>query len=257
MMVKYSPREMELFNAADLIAATLAGTQRATHRSIQAERRRAEEVLGRDAAERAADADRDEAVKLVEGGGWAHPDKLRVPPTPELLRSGEFVGVKAARDESASHYIETRTVRRQTMLRITKLHRASVLDDDRYLACKIYRDAFDRSGLVGSYATASLQGEGILGSQTNFGNMARTEWEAESRKLFRRMHAWIDPRMAKVFNLVVIDDLGMRDASIIGKCSEKTARNIVRLGSLTLWQKLNSEGLLEELRPKKPAIARA
>ncbi len=251
MSQRMSPGEIELFDVCGELATALCGEKcdwathlemRRVHKQWKVERmidttveaRRVQAIIAREAVEREQDMDRKEAEALVRGGGWAHPDKLVVPPTPELLASGEFESVRAIRDEGVTHYIEGRTIRRQTMMRITKLHTAGIIDDDRFAACKVYRDAYEASGLTGSYAVTKLTGTG--GGERAFGDMPKTEREVAARYLFRRCREYLDPALVKGFDYVVLEDQSIEDAARLARLGHRAVKHAIVVGSDWLFQ---------------------
>lgn len=250
-----TPRENELFEALDPVIEGVAAALLAAGPPIPvddwkekrgqpiSEAGRVKRVIARDAAEREQDMDRKEAQSIFRKGGWANPERLVVPPTPELLASGEFEDTGALRDSYQEMHLKTK--RRVTAARITKLHTAGIIDDDRFIACKFYLDKYEASGLLGSYAATKLTGESRASEQV-FGSMARTEWEVEARQAFRMCRAWLDDRFIKGFDYVVLEHMGIRDAATLFRVGEKRMAMIVKLGSLRLFQELSARDMLGE-----------
>lgn len=220
---------------------------------IARERRRVDQLLRRDAKERQREDRRRDAISVAASGGVPDNEAMTVPPTREWKNHGEY-GTVTVREGQNPNDPPVRTVRRITAQRIFKLHQSGVIDDDRYKACHIYRTTYEGSGYDGRCTTTRFNPTGVT-SPSGYDLLPRTEAEAIKRDLFRRMQSWIEPRMVNIFDLVVLGDRTLKQAGIEGRCSDRTAKTIVRLGSLQIVNGLHDLNIWTESNCPTPDFA--
>lgn len=240
MAEKMTPRERDIWQAIDAflplwLTDPALGPVAFIRRKEREEQQRVSVTIAKDAAERRIEQRRKLAAIEKEMGGDPDPVDLAVPPTPELLRSGQFQTI-SLREEATETALPT--LRRVVTPMIVRLHTSGVLDDDTFPACKWYRDQFEESGLLGRYA-ASQAGGGGDRSQPIFGAMARTEWEVTARANFRFARQGVTPRFLAPFDLVVLDDLSMREAERIGRVRNGSMVPIIRAAALELRDQIS------------------
>lgn len=210
------------------------------------EAERVRQMLARDSSDRVADDGRREALERQAQGGYPDPDAIALPPPPEWHQHGEARHVRARPDGNSSFASErpARTWKRVTAPAIERLHADGLITDDGLTACRFYRDAFERSGLLGSYAVSRLGAAGGGGDRV-MGLMAATEWEAEARMRFRFCQAVLATYgFAAAFNHVVLDDCPFGMAARLGRIRKARMNQVIRLGSIRLYQALDAQALL-------------
>lgn len=220
---------------------------------IAKERRRVEEILRRDAKDRQNEAARRAAITFAASGGTPDADAIVLRPTREWEGHGEYRSVMVRQDDNLA-MPPVRTVRRITGQRIFKLHQSGILDDERYKACHIYRTTYEGAGFDGRCTTTRFNPTGV-GSPSGYDHLPRTEREASNRDLFRKMSQWIEPRMLNIFDLIVLGDRSFKQAANEGRCSNRTAAMVLKLGSMTLVQRLREINILGQQSIPTPDIA--
>ncbi len=187
----------------------------------QRERSRVADLLCRDREEAKAEERRRAAEIEVAEGKFVNFEDLPVKPTPEQFAKGEY---QTRIEDSPDGSIRSVAVlRRVTDLRIVQLHRRGVIDDDLFAACRWYRNIWERSGLAGGVAISSYDTDPR--GYREYGVMARTEMQAEARANYRwARNELISDVPRVVFEMVVLDEVGLTEAGIALGCGKSTAR---------------------------------
>jgi hypothetical protein len=173
-------------------------------------------VLERDKAYRKAEDERELAEIEIREGVYVNVADAVVPPTPETLAKGEFRRVTVAAEEShrGVHTRSVCTVRRIVTTIPARLYRAGKIGSEQLAACVWYRDQYEASGLEGNVKTVSFD-QRIIGGM--HGGVMFSERQIAAQGELRDVRLLIGGRWLKFFDLVVIDDMGVKRASRLAK----------------------------------------
>lgn len=226
-----TPRETELAEAAAVLANALVYGGRPTAALQTAKERHAAEalrvatVIEGDKAYRSAEQDRELAELEIREGVFVNVADAVVPPTPELLAKGEFRNISVAAEEShrGVHARSVRTVRRIVTTIPARLHRAGKIADEHFAACAWYRDQYEASGLEGNVKTVNFD-QRIVGGLN--GGIMFSERQISAQGELRDARLLIGAKWRKFFDLVVIDDYGIKRAARLAKAGRDPVRTL-------------------------------
>jgi hypothetical protein len=173
------------------------------------EEQRVAEMLRRDAQERLEEALRQDAQRRVENGDPGSLADAAVPPTPEWKRQGGFVETTAGREHWTDQTVTT-VKRVQSRAKIEQLHMNGDLDDRQFASCRWYRSKWTLASMFQGPSIAAYnsdpRGEKI------YGHLPRSAVGAECRSDLRRAQAALPPATNLLFDLIVIEDMGIDEA---------------------------------------------
>lgn len=194
-------------------------------KSIKDEQERQDAIIQRDIAYRKAEQDRAAAEIEIREGVFVNLADAVVPPTPELLAKGEFRNVSVAAEEShrGVHARSVQTVRRIVTTIPARLHRAGKINDDQFAACAWYRDQYEASGLEGNVKTVNFD-QRIVGGL--LGGIMFSERQISAQGEIRDARLLIGAKWRKFFDLVVIDDIGVKSAARIAKAGRNPVQTL-------------------------------
>jgi hypothetical protein len=166
-------------------------------------------LLEKDAADREAEQRRRIALADLEAGIERSKADTLIPPTPELLAKGDFISRKIADKQWADGALSG--YRRVQISQIVLLHGRGVLSDETFAATKWYRDRYE-AAQMDAKAPVARYGETVRGDPV-YGHLPSTEWAAEAREDIRDARSFIPNDILPMFDAVVLEDIGMKDAA--------------------------------------------
>lgn len=198
---------------------TTRRTRELAHKVLaQRERKRVADLLERDRIYNQRQREREAAEIQVAEGFTVRIGDAVDEPTPEWLAKGDFRTFTPRLEDGT--VVTVKAYRRVRTPTIVRLYLDGKIAERIYHACMIYRRVFDEAGLTGRYKTSYISLTGNVGGGSGGmaqHPMARHHHEAEARDLYRKARAEIAERYVELFELVVIDDLSLRSASIRAK----------------------------------------
>ena len=175
----------------------------------ETERKRVAGILVRDAAERAAEQKRRQALIEVEDDRFVNIEDTVLPPTDEWLAKHETVPYTPRGEDGTVRSVKT--VRRKLISQVVYLLSHGVLDDDLFAACKWYKERWEAAEMEPSAPVASY-GESVRGDPA-YGHLARSEVGAEARSDFRFARSMIPGDVVDLFDNVILRDMGLTHAA--------------------------------------------
>jgi DNA-directed RNA polymerase specialized sigma24 family protein len=125
-------------------------------------------------------------------------------------------------------------LRRVTTDRLLQLHGRGVLDDDQLIACVWYRRRWEETGLATGPQTSKLA-PSVRGDPAR-DHLPRTEAAWESWHLYRYARDGVPADVRALFELVVLDGLGMKAAARASNCRYANSAAAFRRGALALHE---------------------
>lgn len=186
------------------------------------ERMRIRGLLERDKAYADAEAARLAARMEIEDGLTVNITDAVDGPTDEWLTKHQT--------ERFTPRLEDGTVRTVSAIRrvvtpiCVRIHRAGHLTDDQLAACIWYREQYDESGLDGRIKTVDYGREVFAAPQNR---LPFTPRQSEAQANLRAARGSITKRYRQFYDLVVIGDMGVREAA--GNCRFDPKRATLRL----------------------------
>lgn len=157
-----------------------------------------------------------EAAQLeIRSGVYVSVSDAVIPPTPEWLAKHDTMPVTVQADGEGHHARSVKTVRRVVTSHVTRAHQSGKIDDRQFKACVWYRDRHEECGLDGRLASARFN-QRVSGGTG--GGVVFTDRQVEALDDLWRAYAAITPAFRKFFEMVVVDDIGLKRASRIAKC---------------------------------------
>lgn len=175
----------------------------------QTRNRRADRLY---AAEEAA---REAAQLEIRSGVYVSVSDAVIPPTPEWLAKHETLPVTVQADGEGHHARSVKTVRRVLMTPAMRAHRAAQLNDRQFKACTWYADRYEATGLDGRVAKGCFEPRIASGL---VGGIAFTDRQVEAMDDMRAARKAIKAAWRKFFDLVVIEEIGVKRAERMAKC---------------------------------------
>ncbi len=182
-------------------------------RLIEEDQERVFAMIKRDKKERVRERDRKAAEIDLSNGKTVSIADAVIEPTPEWLERGDV--------ETFTPKLEDRTVktvkayRRVSTPIIMRMWKSDKLTDDQAKACIWYRLVHARAGLEGRYSSnyQSLFRSSVQVKSVNLiaGHIPMTLEEAEARRHYRSARACLSDFDAKLFESVVIMDMGVKE----------------------------------------------
>jgi len=218
-----TPRERELSDACALIAQAIVrsvGSGDVRIGSVQdraaAEADRVAAILARDRIDAAEDEARRAAWIELDNGLTVNLVDTVVPPTPEWLAKTPTRSVFIAADNwtDRSAHEPVRTVRRIATGHHVRAFNAGKMNEDQMKACDWYREQYEQSGLEGRIKSADFQ-QRIVGGPS--GGVLFSERQQEAQTHLRNARMIIRRDLRKFFDLVIIDDIPVIQASKMAK----------------------------------------
>lgn len=176
----------------------------------RSEKRRVRALLERDRADRNREAYRSVAEQQVANGEFANIADTVMEPTPEWLAQGETRTYVPKQPDGTVRTI--RTVRRVELPVLIRLCGKGKIDFEQLMACKRYRDAYERGGLAGRARIAryGLQGQLPTGSGGKPSPIPVLDHELDAREEFRAARRAIQARFRPFFESIVLEESSPR-----------------------------------------------
>lgn len=212
-----SPREREIEQAADRIArAMLPVDPVAAVEAVKAkEAARATKLLRQTRLSAKEDAEREAAQIEIRSGVFVNVGDAVVPPTPEWLAKHETRPVTVQADGQGHHARSVKTVRRVIVTPVIRAHRAGQLDERQLRACTWYADRYEETGLDGRVAKGCFEPRIASGLM---GGVAFTDRQMEAMDDLRAARKAIRANWRKFFDLVVLNEIGVKRAERMAQC---------------------------------------
>ncbi len=191
------------------------------YKSLEAMRReeaaRVKAVIDRDRADRIREADRKRAEIELANGSFVNIADSVIEPTPEWLAKGDVATYRPKQPDGTVR--EVKTVRRKAGSVLVGMHMEGRINEDHFVACMWYRSVYEQAGVDGRYKSSHISMTGNTGGGGGQGQhpMAQHHREAEAREFYRLARMEINPRFLPVFELVVVEGLSLRAASVTAK----------------------------------------
>lgn len=199
-------------------------------------RKRVDFLLEQDRANRENEDRRSVAQAMLECGDDSLVADTVIIPTPELLRTGDFIPYTPGRKNWTDR--DVKTVRRLNISQITYLLSRGTLDDQLYSACKWYQERYEASQLAPKSAVANY-GETVRGDPV-YGHLPSSEWAAEARADFRWARRFINLEDLKYFEMVVLEDVPLTHAAKQAKCRYTNIRAAFRKACFDLYDGISA-----------------
>jgi hypothetical protein len=222
-----SPREREIDQAADKLArAMMADDPVAAVEAIKAkEAARATKLLRQTRLDAKEEAERKAAQLEIRSGVFVNVGDAVVPPTPEWLAKHETRPVTVQADGQGHHARSVKTVRRITITPVIRAHQALKIDERQLRACTWYRDRYEETGLDGRISSAQAVDRIKAGIPAGlmFG-----DYQLEAIDDIRKARAAIPAKYRRFFDLVVLQEIGVKRAERMAKCQRNSGMLTLR-----------------------------
>jgi hypothetical protein len=174
--------------------------------AARSERRRVRAVLDHDRADRNREAYRRIAELQVANGEFANIADTVMEPTPEWLARHETRAYVPKQPDGTVRTIKT--VRRVDLPVLIRLCSKGKIDFEQLMACKRYREAYERGGLAGRARIAryGLQGQLPIGSGGKPNPVPVLDHELDAREEFRAARRAIQARFRPFFEAIVLEE---------------------------------------------------
>ena len=176
---------------------------------------RTKRLLRQTRMEAKADAEREAAQLEIRSGVFVNVGDAVVPPTPEWLAMHETRQVTVQADGEGHHARSVKTVRRVIMTPAKRAHEAGKIDERQYRACTWYADRYEETGLDGRVAKGCFEPRIASGLM---GGVAFTDRQMEAMDDLRAARNAIRPVWRRFFELVVLNEVGVKRAERMAKC---------------------------------------
>lgn len=209
--------DREAMKIADRIArALLPADPVAAAEAMKAkEGARATRLLRQTRMEAKADAEREAAQLEIRSGVFVNVGDAVIPPTPEWLARHETAPVTVQADGEGHHARSVKTVRCVVVTPAMRAQRAGHIDEHQLRACVWYRDRYEEAGLDGRMAKGCFEPRIASGLM---GGVAFTDRQMEAMDDLRAARKAINARFVKFFDLVVLNEVGVKRAERMAKC---------------------------------------
>lgn len=187
----------------------------ATPEAIERERQRVTRLRRADRLYAKGEAEREAAQLEIRSGVFVNVGDAVVPPTPEWLAMHETRQVTVQADGQGHHARSVKTVRRVIVTPVIRAHRAGQLDERQLRACTWYADRYEETGLDGRVAKGCFEPRIASGLM---GGVAFTDRQMEAMDDLRAARKAINVRFVKFFDLVVLNEVGVKRAERMAKC---------------------------------------
>lgn len=196
--------------------------QRRARLQEQAEREaaRVKAILARDDADRAAEYRRKMAEIEIEEGKTINLEDALIGPTPEQMERNQYVRVDVDVEYQRDQPVQT--FRNVGDSRILQLHNRGVIDDQQFIACRWYRETWERGGLAGLPGVA-LYGEMQSGGDRYYGHIPKSEAAVAARKDYRWARGLISDKLVHLFEAIVLYEHSIGTAAKIVRCRKERA----------------------------------
>lgn len=205
--------------AADRIARALMPVDPvATMEAVKAkEGARRTKLLRQTRLDAKEEAEREAAQLEIKKGTYVNVGDAVVPPTPEWLAKHEHRNVTVSGEGFAqgTHTRSVKTVRRVIVTPVIRAHRAGQLDERQLRACTWYADRYEETGLDGRVAKGCFEPRIASGLM---GGVAFTDRQVEAMDDMRAVRKVIRANWVKFFDLVVLNEIGVKRAERMAKC---------------------------------------
>jgi hypothetical protein len=222
-----SPREREIDQAADKLArAMMADDPVAAVEAIKAkEAARATKLLRQTRLDAKEEAERKAAQLEIRSGVFVNVGDAVVPPTPEWLAKHETRPVTVQADGQGHHARSVKTVRRITITPVIRAHQALKIDERQLRACTWYRDRYEETGLDGRISSAQAVDRIKAGIPAGlmFG-----DYQLEAIDDIRKARAAIPAKYRRFFDLVVLQEIGVKRAERMARCQRNSGMLTLR-----------------------------
>lgn len=161
------------------------------------------------------EAEREAAQLEIKKGTYVNVGDAVVPPTPEWLAKHETRPVTVQADGQGHHARSVKTVRRVIVTPVIRAHRAGQLDERQLRACTWYADRYEETGLDGRVAKGCFEPRIASGLM---GGVAFTDRQVEAMDDMRAVRKGIPASYRKFFDLVVLNEIGVKRAERMAKC---------------------------------------
>ena len=187
----------------------------ATPEAIERERQRVTRLRRADRLYAKGEAEREAAQLEIRSGVFVNVGDAVVPPTPEWLAKHETRPVTVQADGQGHHARSVKTVRRVFVTPVIRAHRAGQLDERQLRACTWYADRYEETGLDGRVAKGCF--EPLIASGL-MGGVAFTDRQVEAMDDMRAVRKAIRANWVKFFDLVVLNEIGVKRAERMAQC---------------------------------------
>jgi hypothetical protein len=173
------------------------------------------------------EAEREAAELEIRSGVFVNVGDAVVPPTPEWLAKHEHRNVTVSGEGFAqgTHTRSVKTVRRVIVTPVIRAHRAGQLDERQLKACTWYSDRYEETGLDGRVSSAQTVDRIRAGIPAGlmFG-----DYQLEAIDDVRRARDVIPAKYRRFFDLVVLQEIGVKRAERMAKCRRNSGMLTLR-----------------------------
>ena len=187
------------------------------------ERQRVADLVRQTAEYEAWDRALTKAQDAFRNGNTACLDETIIPPTPELLGSGEFERFTA--DTVKGTVRSASTVRRKLMSHVQKYYESGLIELDALTACRWYRDVYEATGLTGNIPSTDYSKEIFSAPQSR---SMFSDWQIDMQDMWRTARGQMTPRWLPFFDAVVLHDESPRIAIKLAKKRNGTEKALFR-----------------------------
>lgn len=209
--------DLGAMKAADRIARALMPTDpiETIRAAMDREGGRVTKLLRADRLYAIEESDRAKAELEIRSGVFVSVSDAVVPPTPEWLAMHETTSVTVQADGEGHHARSVKTVRRVMVTPAMRAQRAGHIDERQLRACVWYRDRYEETGLDGRVAKGCFEPRIASGLM---GGVAFTDRQMEAMDDLRAARNAIRPVWRRFFELVVLNEIGVKRAERMAKC---------------------------------------
>lgn len=160
-----------------------------------------------------------QAQMAFENGNTACLEETIIPPTPELLASGEFERFTA--DTVKGTVRSATTVRRKLMSHVEKYYLSGLIELDGLTACRWYRDVYEATGLTGNIPSTDYSKEIFSAPQSR---SMFSDWQIDMQEMYRLARSQMTARWIPFFDGMVLHDMAPKKALRLSRGNDKKVK---------------------------------
>lgn len=160
-----------------------------------------------------------QAQIAFENGNTACLEETIIPPTPELLASGEFERFTA--DTVKGTVRSAATVRRKLMSHVEKYYLSGLIELEGLTACRWYRDVYEATGLTGNIPSTDYSKEVFSSPESR---SMFSDWQIDMQLMYRTARGNLTARWIPFFEGMVLYDLAPKKALRLSRGNDKKVK---------------------------------
>lgn len=160
-----------------------------------------------------------QAQIAFDNGNTACLEETIIPPTPELLASGEFERFTA--DTVKGTVRSATTVRRKLMSHVEKYYLSGLIELEGLTACRWYRDVYEATGLTGNIPSTDYSREVFSSPESR---SMFSDWQIDMQIMYRTARGNLTARWIPFFEGMVLHDMAPKKALRLSRGNDKKVK---------------------------------